>query len=505
MLSEKSNKCFQAVKINKDKKYLIILFSLISIYVLFFSVMSILKHYSFHSTAYDLATAYDDVRHLSMGDFDFKRKLHDSKIFADHFNPISFLLVPFYWIYPHVETLLILQSLFLGLGALPLYLLSRKKLKNEIIALIISCSYLLYVPLEAINLIDFHFNVIAIPSLLFAFYFLENNKYSYFTLFSILAVMCREEIALIIFMMGAYIILKKNKKIGLITAGLALTYFVFIVGFFMPFIGEEHTVLKSSSEDFLYNHYAYLGHSYPEIFETLITKPIYVLKHAFTLPKIRYLFLLFFSVGFGIFSIFAPEILMISLPIFAMNLLSEYEPMYQIYHQYNAGIIPFIFISMVYGIPRFFKFFNNRLKKVDYKKLLWIVVVFIFSTSLLFSYLDGPLPFSRVFSFRVYDVNSEFVKTGHELIKIVPKGSSVLAPVNVVPHLMDYNKIYMHPEPYSEYFKSIGVNKNASIDYIIMFDNPYDLYKLKKVVPLNDYREIMHKNGWILLKNRYIQ
>lgn len=501
MLSEKSNKCFRAVKINKDKKYLIILFSLISIYVLFFSVMSILKHYSFHSTAYDLATAYDDVRHLSMGDFNYKRELHDSKIFADHFNPINLLLVPFYWIYPHTEILLIIQSLFLGIGAWPIYLLSKNKLRNEKIALIISCSYLLYVPLEAMNLIDFHFNVIAIPFLLFAFYYLVNNKYCYFTLFSILAIMCREEIPLIIFMMGVYIILKKNKKIGLITAGLALTYFVFIFGFLMPLIGEEHTALKSNSEDFLYNHYAYLGHSYKEISETLITQPIYALKHAFTLPKIKYLFLLFFSVGFGIFSIFAPEILMMALPIFAINLLSEYEPMYQIYYQYNAGIIPFIFISIIYGIPRFIKFFNKRLKKVDYKKLLWIIVIYIFSTSLLFSYLYGPLPFSRVFSFEVYDVNSEFVKTGHELIKIIPKDSSVLAPVNVVPHLMDHNKIYMYPEPHPGYFKSVGVNKNASIDYIIMFDNPYDLYKLEKLLPMDNYKRLVHENGWLLFKN----
>jgi len=529
----------------KNKKYLVILFLMILIYVALFSAMSILKHYAFHSTAFDLSIVDYELKHLSKGEFNYSNEISNVRLFTDHFRPINFLLVPFYWLYPHVETLLIIQSLFLGLGALPIYLLSRKKLKNEVIALIISSIYLLYVPLEAINLIDFHFNILAIPFLLFAFYFLETNRFGYFILFSILATMCREEIALIIFMVGIYIILKKDKKRGLIISGISLIYFVFTIGFLMSYLGGGNSFFKSGP-DHLENRYAYLGHSYKEISETLITKPFYVLKHVFTLLKIEYLFLLFFSVGFGIFSIFAPEILMISLPIFAINLLSEYEPMYQIYYQYNAGIIPFIFISMIYGIPRFIKFFNekifayvkinslvykhgkiikgffvpqkckaflrvlnfinnNKLKKVDYKRLLWIVVVFIFSTTLLFSYLYGPLPFSRVFSFRVYDVNSEFVKTGHELIKIIPKDSSVLAPVNVVPHLMDYNKIYMHPEPYPEYFKSAGVNKNASIDYIIMFDNPYELYKLKKLLSLNDYEEIMHKNGWLLLKNRYIQ
>ena len=486
----------------KNKKYLTILFLIIFTYVMLFSVMSILKHYAFRSTALDLSTFDYEFRHLSKGEFDYTNEIIGVKLFVDHFYPMNFLLVPFYWIYPHVETLLVIQSLFLGLGAFPLYLISRKKLKNDVIALIIACSYLLYAPLEAINLIDFHFNVIAIPFLLFAFYFLENNKYCYFTLFSILAIMCREEIALIIFMIGVYMILKKNIKIGLITAGLALTYFVFIVGFLMPFMGGEHTVFKSGSDDFLQNRYAYLGHSYKEVSGTLITKPSYVLEHIFTLPKMEYVFLLSFSVGFGIFSIFAPEILMITLPIFAINLLSEYEPMYQIYYQYNVGIIPFIFISMIYGIPRFIKFFNNKLKKVDYKRLLWIVVVFIFSTTLLFSYLYGPLPFSRVFNFGVYDVNSEFVKAGHELIKIIPKDSSVLAPVNVVPHLTEYRKVYMFPGPYPEYFKKVGVNKTTSIDYIIMFDNPYDVYILKKLLPMDDYERLIHEKGWLLLENK---
>ena len=478
---------------------------MIFIYVALFSVMSILKHYSFHSTALDLAGYEIEIKHLSKGEFQFTNQISGTKLFVDHFHPISFFLIPFYWISPTTEALLMIQSFFLGLGALSLYLLSRKKLKNGVIALIISGSYLLYVPLEATNLIDFHPSVIAIPFLLFAFYFLENNKYIYFALFSIMAIACREEIALIVFMVGIYIILKKNKKRGVITAGLALTYFIFIIGFLMPFIGAEHTTSKSGPQDFLHNRYAYLGNSYTEISETLITKPIYVLKHIFTLPKIKYVFLLFFSVGFGVFSIFAPEILMVSLPIFAINLLSEYEPMYQIYYQYNAGIIPLIFISTIYGIPRFIKFFNKRLKKVDYKRLLWIVVVFIFSTTLLSSYLYGPLPFSRAFSFRVYDVNSEFVKTGHELIGMIPKDSSVLAPVNVVPHLISHKKIYMLSPPYPGYFESAGVNKNASIDYIIMFDNQYELYKLKKLLPMEDYNKIIQKNGWWLLRNQNIK
>ena len=347
--------------IKKDKKDFIILFLLIFTYVVLFSFMSVLKHHNFTSLM-DLAMNEREIRHLSKGEFSYTNQITKTRLFEDHFRPINFLLVPFYWIYPHTETLLILQSFFLGLGALPIYLISRNKLKNNKISLLMAGIYLLYIPLEAISLMDFHFVSFAIPFLLFAFYFLEKNRLNYFALFSLLAIACREEIALIIFMMGIYIAIKKNKKIGILIAMISLLYFVVVVGFLLPFFAKETTTFKSGSDDFLQNRYSYLGHSYKEIFKTLITQPIYVLKHVFTLPKIEYLFLLFFSVGFGIFSIFAPEILMISLPILAINLLSEQPMMYEIIRWYNAGIIPFIFISTIYGIPRFINFFNKKIR-----------------------------------------------------------------------------------------------------------------------------------------------
>ena len=110
------------VEIAKNKKYLIILSIIILIYIVSFSVMSILKHYTFHSTAYDLSIADYELKHISNGEFNYINEISD-ELFEFHFRPINFLLVPFYWLYPHVETLLIIQSLLLGIGALPIYLL----------------------------------------------------------------------------------------------------------------------------------------------------------------------------------------------------------------------------------------------------------------------------------------------------------------------------------------------------------------------------------------------
>ena len=55
-------------KIEISRKYVIILFSIIFIYIVLFSVMSVLKHYAFRSTALDLSTFDYEFKHISRGE-----------------------------------------------------------------------------------------------------------------------------------------------------------------------------------------------------------------------------------------------------------------------------------------------------------------------------------------------------------------------------------------------------------------------------------------------------
>jgi uncharacterized membrane protein len=46
--------------------------------------------------------------------------------FRGHFSPISFLVVPFYWILQTSETLLVIQAFILALAAVPTFKLAKK-------------------------------------------------------------------------------------------------------------------------------------------------------------------------------------------------------------------------------------------------------------------------------------------------------------------------------------------------------------------------------------------
>jgi uncharacterized membrane protein len=168
------------------KVYEIILGLSITIFVIFFSFLSIKRYQTLNSYYYDLGIMNQVVYNTSQGRFlemtnqDLKRNISR---FAIHFDPILAVFAPFYKIYSGPEILLVGQALILGLGALAVYLLSVKILKKQQISLIFSISYLLYFAVQRAVLFDFHAVTLATTFLLFTFYFLETKKYNLYYLF----------------------------------------------------------------------------------------------------------------------------------------------------------------------------------------------------------------------------------------------------------------------------------------------------------------------------------
>ena len=58
---------------------------------------------------------------------------------ADHFSPMAYLLAPLYFFWNDPRMLLLVQTLVLGSGSIPVYLLARRRLKSRGLAVLMSC------------------------------------------------------------------------------------------------------------------------------------------------------------------------------------------------------------------------------------------------------------------------------------------------------------------------------------------------------------------------------
>src|SRR5581483_637775 len=154
-----------------------ILAILILLYTFAFSYFSILRHNAFAS-GFDLSNMDQTIWNTLHGRiFALTGTKGTISRFSIHADIILILLTPLYLIWDNVRTLLIFQSLSLALGAIPVYLLTFKLLKQKGLALLFVCIYFLNPGMQWVNIYDFHGVALAIPLVLSTFYFAYIKKW----------------------------------------------------------------------------------------------------------------------------------------------------------------------------------------------------------------------------------------------------------------------------------------------------------------------------------------
>jgi uncharacterized membrane protein len=130
-----------------------------------------------------------------------------------HFAPLLFLLLPFYALHPGPETLLILQTPFIALGAVPIYLIARQLLEDERLCLYVAAIYLVNPAVLSLNLFDFHLEAFLPFFLGMSFYFLMTKRWKPYSLFLGLSLITIEFASFIAAAMAVSILISERRKI----------------------------------------------------------------------------------------------------------------------------------------------------------------------------------------------------------------------------------------------------------------------------------------------------
>lgn len=409
------------------------------IYFAVFSSLSILKYASYNMPSPDLHTFENVLWNTANGRFFLNDHWDGANFLGIHTSFILLLLLPFYMLAQSPITLLLLQTLAIALGALPIFLFAREKLKSEFAGFAFVLAYLLFPALQFINLREFHPEVFAIPFFGLAFWFLHKKNYKPFGLMLALALACKESYALVGAFLGVYVFFKHSKKIGAIVFAGSVVWFVLATSVIIPYF--------SVTGDYLFvKQYSNLGNSFTEIALSPILKPVEFAKTILIPQKLGYLFMLFAPLAF--LSLFSPAIL-IALPAIMQNLLSSNPYYSSIYFQYNIEIIPFIFFSAVCGICSLSKRFRERNRQALAIALLLAVITTSFASSAFF----GPSPLGMLnpfespgkFDASKYSV-SDCTKDIDRALSLLPKDSSISANPFAFSHTAKRRKWYEFPE-----------------------------------------------------------
>ena len=102
------------------------LVGVVALYVVYFTDLSLDIHHGLGTSSYDSGLYDQGLWLMSRFDAPFVT-LMGRNLFGDHTSFILLLLVPFYWLFPAAGTMFFAQSLVIGLGAVPVFLYARRR------------------------------------------------------------------------------------------------------------------------------------------------------------------------------------------------------------------------------------------------------------------------------------------------------------------------------------------------------------------------------------------
>jgi len=328
-----------------------LLILVIVLYAVEMSHQVVLRYDTFKATAFDLGNMDQVLWNTIHGRlFQFTNQAIDwygpPTRLAFHFEPIILPLSLLYVFHADPRILLVFQTLALTSGALPVFLLTRRYLREwPILAALMATAYLLSPALLGVNIFDFHPVALATPLLLYAVLALTYKRYVWFLIACVLAAACKEDVPLTIAVLGILVIWKyKLPRLGitLMIGGVLWSFLAFKV--IMP-----HFYPGVQANNFWYRYEA-LGSSPGAAIANTLVHPWIFFTTFFTLDRLYYMAGLVRSVGF--LPLLAPGWLLPILPGLAINLLSIDPLLYTGVYQYNATIIPFIMIAAIHGTRR---------------------------------------------------------------------------------------------------------------------------------------------------------
>ena len=399
------------------------------------SALSVLQQRAFRTGRFDVGNLTQAVWSTAHGRFLQMTDLQGEQIsrLGAHFDPLVAAFAPLWWLWPSPELLLVVQAAGVALGALPVFWLARKHLRREWAGLAFALVYLLYPPTQWLVVDDFHPVALATPLLLYAIWYLDEDRLLPFGLFAGLACLTKEQIGLVVAMLGLWhAFAHGRRRSGLVIfvagAAVAIVATAVVVPHFAPGAGSPFE-----------GRYDAVGGSPAGIARTAVEHPLRLVDASSEHRDVAYLWnLLVPLLGLPLLS---PLLAASALPELGLNLLSSTKTQTSIHFHYTAGAIPGLVAGAVLGAARLQRHAPRA------APVLGRAVVVV---ALLAGIAAGPLPAWRHVPFGSKLAARDHVVTAHaraaaRVLGAIPSGVPVSATNTLGAHLSERRRVFSFP------------------------------------------------------------
>lgn len=425
----------------------------ILVWSLVFVYLGWIRHTRYGTFAFDLGI-YDQGTYLLSRleePFVTVRGLH---LFGHHANFILVLFAPFYRLgIGGPIFLLVVQVAAQASGAVAIYLLAKERLADRWLAVVLGVVLLLHPSFQLQVLHFFHPDSLAIGPVLFAYWAARTERWRWFTVAAILAVACKEDVALVMAVLGGLVFVRGNRRVGVTTVACSIGYYLLATRILMPeFLGG----LKPFYDSF----FGEFGESPGEVARNVIANPSQAFNVATESDRLSYYRMMFAPVVF--LPLAALPTLLVAAPMMLVIALTTWPYAREIQYHYSSLVLAGVILATVEGIASVTQ--NRGTRR--------FLVGLVAATSLAATVAWGASPISTKYRSGIWPLEREArVDTKEAAASLIPEGASVSAMYYFVPQLSHRERIYVFPVPWKPSNWAVtgeNLHDPAEVDWLVL-------------------------------------
>ena len=336
---------------------------------------------------------------------------------AEH---MALVLVPISWLYrvvPDPKLLIGIQQLGLAFIGWPLFLWARRALGAPAQALVVVACFYATPALAGIALDDFHAVALTALPLAVGLGLVLAGRPGVGALVALVALPIEEESALFLIGLGALLVLRRERRLGLLVGGLAAAWLAVAVFVVMPRFHDGRTIEAAGGNRTL-GHFAELRTDPSRFLGRVVGERGFDAGRWLVLP----------TAGLGLL---APQSLLVAAPSFAALALQDRDDTFG--RHWAAPLLVAVWFATVAGLARLPAGTPRRAG----------LAALVVGTALGYR-LVSPLPGGALFDGEALEHDDRTALLARAVERVPPEGS-VIASANVVAHLANRPQAYVFP------------------------------------------------------------
>jgi uncharacterized membrane protein len=409
--------------------------------------------------------------------------------FGHHFNPVTVLFVPAYWLGAGPHFLYVVETLWMAAGAIPVYLLGRDRLDNGWFGTALAGCYLLHPSLEWMNWWHFHPDTLIIAPLLFAWWFATRRRWRGFWVAVALALLAKEDASLAVIVLGLVVAWKYERRTGLLASAVGAAWFVLATKVVIPMANGGLAPLYAE----LFPGY---GNSVFEIMKNMALHPARLWRSATATgpgSPVSYYGQMLGPVAFV--ALLGVPVLLVAAPQTLVNVVSGHSPTHDIRYHYSAIVVAGIFLATVEGIRRF----------PDTTARAFLVGLVV-AASVAANATWSPSPLGVKYDTGIWAKPTPNGAVRDRAIALVPGDAGVSTVYNIVPHMTHRTHVFEWPNPWVVTNWGVPGSKpprEADVDYLVLDRSLLGTSEpLFESLTASTFRIVFDENGIVVAKRR---